>query len=155
MIPKNTNNQLVFEMIGLDIRELVDRNTENAKEKWLSRKEQRSPQLVPKAQVSNYLKGIPNEWCLILKQQFSLCPKCKNCIRNEEHMKMVHNINIYSYQEAWTEIKEYHRLSEEQQAKKNPFMSVKRIKYLEHWRPALKMLNEDIYNKFKLVFKVN
>jgi len=90
MIPKSTNTELVAEMIGNDIQELVCVNVVNSEEKWEARKERRQPELVNRTEKKNYLKGIPKEWCEILKQQCSLCPICKGGIKNEYHMKFRH-----------------------------------------------------------------
>ena len=94
--PKNASTELVYEMIGIDIPELVAINAINSEEKWEARKDRRRPELIPKTERPNYLRGIPNDWCQILKQQFSICPICKNNIRSEFHMSAAHNIDLYS-----------------------------------------------------------
>ena len=85
------NSELVWSMIGDDVNETRRRMNFNAAEKWNARKEQREPELIPKIQYPNYLKGIPNEWCQILKQQCRLCQICKNSNTNVQHTKE-HNI---------------------------------------------------------------
>ena len=135
-------------MMGVDIPELVDRNVVNSEEKWQARKDRRQPDLVPKTEVPNYLRGIPNDWCQILKQQCSICPICKKNIRNEYHMNTLHNIDILDYKEIWTSIKSYHDRTVQLQKKDSTIMKVKRTKYLEYWGPKLKQLKEDTANKF-------
>ncbi len=106
MIPRSTNSEVVFEMIGTDLPELVARNSEIAAEKWTARKERREPNNIPKPEEHNYLKGIPNEWCEIIKQQSGLCPLCNNQTRNALHMETKHDVEIFPYKEVWKEIKE-------------------------------------------------
>ena len=105
MIPKSTNSDLVDEMIGIDLIELIVRNVQNSARKWDARCERKDPQLLKKKETKDYLKGIPKEWCMILKQQCSLCPICKNSTRNEHHMETKHGIEIIPYKEIWKAIK--------------------------------------------------
>ena len=81
MIPKTTNSEIVWEMIGDDFDEITKRLKHNAAEKWFARREYREPALLEKKKSINFLKGIPNTWCDILKQQCRLCHKCKNSTR--------------------------------------------------------------------------
>jgi len=152
MIPKNTSTELVTEMMGNDIPELVCVNAVNAEEKWEARKERRQPELTQRTQKPNYLRGIPNDWCQILKQQCSLCPLCRNSIRNEAHMEIIHKTEIFSYKEIWSLIKNYQDEVEEIQKKKKTILKVKRSKYLDYWKPKLKALKEDTNEKFKLIY---
>ena len=65
------------------------------------------------------------------KQQFSLCPTCKNNIRNEYHLSTAHGIDIHTYNEIWTEICSYHdKTVEIHKKKKGDLEKVKRSKYL-------------------------
>ena len=156
MIPKNTSTALVYEMIGIDIPLLVAANAVNSEEKWEARKERRDPDLVPKQKTPNYLRGIPNNWCQILKQQFSLCPVCKDRIRSEYHLSAVHNIDITNCGEIWTKIKDYHDKAEEiQKKKKGSLEKVKRSKYLNYWGPRLKAIQEDTACKFDIMCSIN
>jgi endonuclease/exonuclease/phosphatase family metal-dependent hydrolase len=153
MIPRNTSTSLVSEMIGIDIPELVARNVVNSEEKWEARKERRQPDLIPKPETPNYLRGIPNEWCQILKQQFSRCQICKNNIQNEDHISAVHNVSIYGCNEIWAGIKKYHdKTVEIQKKKKGSIEKVKRTKYLEYWGPRLKAMIEDTAYKINLIY---
>jgi hypothetical protein len=153
MIPKNTSTSLVYEMIGMDIPELVAINAVNSEEKWEARKERRKPDLVSKTETPNYLRGIPNDWCLILKQQFSICPVCKENIRNEYHLSTIHNIDIHNYNDIWTDIKNYHNKTVEiQKKKKGSLEKVKRSLYLDYWGPRLKAYKEDTAYKFNLLY---
>lgn len=156
MIPKNTSTALVYEMIGVDIPELVAINAVNSEEKWEARKVRREPDLVKRAETPNYLRGIPNDWCQILKQQFSLCPVCKENIRNEYHLSTIHGIDIHNYNEIWTEIKNYHNKTVEiQKKKKGSLEKVKRSKYLNYWGPRLKAYKEDTAYKSNLIHSRN
>ena len=139
-------------MIGNDIQELVCVNVVNSEEKWEARKERRQPELVTRTEKKNYLKGIPKEWCEILKQQCSLCPICKGGIKNEYHMDINHKVEIYDYKKIWEHIKEYQDDIEEKQKKKNKILKVKRIKYLEYWKPKLKAVKDKINENFKRIF---
>ena len=86
MIPKNTSSELVCDMIGDYYDEIAARKKHNAAEKWFARREDREPKLLDKVKTTNYLRGIPNTWCEILKQQCRLCYLCKNSNRNDQHM---------------------------------------------------------------------
>jgi urease gamma subunit len=153
MIPKNTSTSLVYEMIGIDIPELVARNVVNSEEKWEARKDKRRPHIRSKPEAPNYLRGIPNEWCQILKQQFSLCQICKDKIQNEDHMSSVHNVSIYGCNEIWADIKKYHdKTVEIQKKKKGSIEKVKRTKYLDYWGPRLKAMMNDTVYKISLVY---
>jgi len=153
MIPKNTSTTLVAEMLGLNFEELVQLNCINSGEKWEARKERRPPDLIQRTEFYNYLKGIPNEWCHILRQQCRVCPICKNGIRNEYHMETFHNTEIYNYKTLWTDIKRTHEaFVMEQRKKKSSIFKVKRTKFLEYWKPRLHALVEDTTNKFKLIY---
>jgi len=59
LIPESTNTDLVLEMIGIDIIELMNTNLENASIKWYARKsrEQIDDRIIKPKNV-NYLKGI-------------------------------------------------------------------------------------------------
>ena len=94
LIPKNTSTEVVYEMIGVDVPNLVAKNALDAEEKWEARKERRQPEIFPKSELPNYLRGIPNDWCDILKKQCTICPKCKKGIQNEYHMSTFHNTDI-------------------------------------------------------------
>ena len=152
MIPKITSTALVYEMIGIDISKLVARNAANSEEKWEARKERRQPDLVPNIETPNYLKGIPNDWCQILKQQCSICPLCKKSIRSQYHMSSQHKVDIYDYKEIWENIKNYHDRAVRIQRKKSRIMKVKRTEFLEYWEPRLKQLKEDTANKYDLLY---
>ncbi len=76
--------------------------------KWDIRKGNGILELNTKTQKANYLRGIPNEWCLILKQQYKLCYCCSNEIRRAPHLKEIHGIEITNYYEIWKAIKEFY-----------------------------------------------
>ena len=62
MIPKSTNTEIVDEMIGIDLCDLVSNNAEIAKDKWVARKERTNLEKIKKKENDNYLKEIPKEW---------------------------------------------------------------------------------------------
>ena len=62
-------------------------------------------------------------------------------------MSNFHNIEICGYKTIWKSIKEFQAKEEEKQRKKNKVMKVKRTKYLELWKPILKMVNSDLEDK--------
>ena len=135
-------------MIGLDIAELVAKNVVNSEEKWEARKSGREPDIIPKTEAPNYLRGIPNDWCQILKQQYGICNICRNSIKNEFHMSTVHKIEILDCKEIWTSIKDFHNETVERQRKKNRIMKVKRSVYLNYWGSRLRNIKEDTKVKF-------
>lgn len=155
LIPKNTSNDLVDEMIGIDIKALRDLNAENSARKWDARCDRTEPQLLPREKPKDYLRGIPKEWCEILKQQFSICPSCKNNITSAKHMEDKHGIEILSYKIIWNLIKGYYDTQTELQKKKNKIMKVKRKLFLEEWKPILEKVRNKIQEKLDLVFNRN
>lgn len=155
-IPKSTNTDLVWDMIGDNYNEIMRRNRDNSLEKWFARRERRVAIIEPKIKYNNYLKGIPNEWCEILKQQCRLCIKCKNSTKNAPHMSLRHNIEIENYKEIWENIKEYHEGEleklEKKKARSISETRLKRATFLKYWRPVLKALKEDTETKYQTVF---
>ena len=155
MIPKNTSSMLVEEMIGSDIEELVVLNGINSEEKWKARKERREPVIRMRTATYNYLRGIPNSWCAILKQQCRVCQLCKRHIANEYHMRMHHNVEIFDYKKVWNAIKEMHSKLEEEHKKKNEKKKrqkpVPREMYLNQWRAPLSTLYDITATKFQLI----
>jgi len=155
MIPKNTSTLLVYEMIGTDIPEIVAKNIVNSEEKWEARKNRRPPNLISKTESPNYLRGIPNDWCQILKQQFGICKICKNNIRSSSHMQTAHAIEIPDCKEIWDSIKKFQDAKVKQQKRKSSIKKVKRTEYLKYWGPRLKTLKEDTERKFDgIYFKI-
>ena len=154
MIPKTTNSEIVWSMIGDDVNEIRMRMKFNTAEKWFARRKRREPELSPKIQYTNYLKGIPNDWCQILKQQCSLCQICKNSSRNAQHMKERHQIEIPSYKEIWEAIKRQYEIEQEKHNKKKTIMKIKRGIFLRFWKPILKNFKEEIEEKFTKLYGV-
>ena len=159
MIPKTTDNKLVWEMIGIDFVQLVLQNLVNSKLKWEARRDKDELDLVQTPERKNYLRGIPNDFCQILKQQCSLCELCRKSIRNEQHMDIIHKIDIFSYKDLWEAIKEYHENSLKIKKKQNekerkPALKirVKRKIYLDYWKPWLIRVKEDTIKKFESVY---
>ena len=113
----------------------------------------RDPDLIQRTERRNYLKGIPNNWCYILKQQCTVCPTCKKGIRNEYHMETFHHTEVFNYKEVWENIKGVHENLVGKQRKKSRILSVKRTRFLEFWKPRLETLYEDTATKFKSIYK--
>ncbi len=142
IIPKTTSTQIVDEMIGVDITELVTWNIENSKAKWEARTTRNDVQTTYRTRGINYLKGIPKEFCLILRQYYSICHQCKNSIKSEYHMWEVHRIDIgASCQVLWEMIKEFHDNQIEIQKKKKTIIKTKRVVFTKHWKPLLEKVN--------------
>ena len=141
MIPKTTNSDIVWEMIGDDFDEITKRPKHNAAEKWFARREYREPALLEKKKSINFLKGIPNTWCDILKQQRRLCHKCNQT-------------EIASCKEIWENIKEYHKVELEKDEKKKTIQKIKRTVFLKFWKPILKNMKEETDEKFEKICRV-
>ena len=152
MIPKSTKTELVDEMIGIDVEELIYTNTQNSAIKWHARCHRIRPDLLGRKRRPDYLRGVPNEWCTILKQQCSLCPICKNTTRNATHMQDVHGIEILPYTEIWEGIKELYDYETKKLKKKNPIMKVKREVFLKRWVPFLQEAQKRTEDSFKKVY---
>ena len=105
LIPQSTNTSIVEEMIGINAVELMTLIYQNSGRKWYARRNREEvkekPELLKRKESKNYLKGIPNEWCTILKQQCGLCKICKNSTRNPSHMELKHGIEIPPYKEIF------------------------------------------------------
>jgi hypothetical protein len=112
----------------------------------------KKPKLLKRTESKDYLKGIPKEWCMILKQQCSLCPICKNSTRNEWHMETKHQIEVVPYKEIWKAIKDNYEYETKRQKKKSPIMHVKREVFLEWWNPKLKYIQETTEVRFQSLF---
>ena len=57
MIPKSTNSELVDEMIGIDLIELINLNVQNPARKWDEMYHRRDPKLIKRSESKDYLKG--------------------------------------------------------------------------------------------------
>ena len=149
IIPKTTSTDIVADMMGGNPIKIMKRNSANAIEKWNARRERREPKRIPKIEVKNYLKGIPNDWCNLIKQQYKLCQKCKNNIQSASHLEIAHDIEITSVEDIWDKIKEYYDWKVEQHRKKtgNKLIKVKREVFKNRWKIELKhLLNENTFN---------
>ena len=159
LILQSTNSFIVDEMLGIDAIELMVLNYENSCRKWDARRNREEvkekPELLKRKESKNYLKGIPNEWCTILKQQCGLCKICKNSTRNPSHMELKHGIEIPPYKEIWDLIKEFYDSETEKQKRKNKIMKVKRDVFLKEWKSILQKLIEYTKEKFDVIYKGN
>ena len=153
LIPKSTKTELIDEMIGIDINELNILNAQNSARKWYARYTRTEPNLLLREKPTDYLRGIPKDWCDILKQQCSLCPICRNSTKNAKHMEEQHEIEILSYRDIWDSIKATH-LRETEKLKKNKpgIMKVKREVFLKIWKPKLEKIKEIIEIKMKQLY---
>ena len=156
LIPKTTSSELVWDMMGENWGELANRMNENFAQKWFARREYREPTgLIQKQKESNYLRGIPNTWCTILRQQCRLCPECRGATTsttNEYHMREVHQIKLMiSYKDIWQQIKDYHdeavRQHEKRRQKEKTIQKIKRGVFLEYWKPLLEEVRVDTDQK--------
>ena len=152
IFPKSTKTELVDEMIGINLEEPTSINTQNSAIKWHARCYRIQPNLLKRTKCEDYLRGVPNEWCTILKQQCSLCPLCKNSTKNAEHMEIAHGIEILPYEEIWKGIKELYEYETKKQKKKNPIMKVKREIFLKRWKPFLQEAQRRTEDSFKKVY---
>ena len=110
------------------------------------------PTLIVRKRGPDYLRGVPNEWCTILKQQCSLCPICKNSTRNANHMEEVHGVEILPYDEIWKGIKELYDYETKKQKRKNPIMKVKREVFLKRWKPFLQEAQKRTEYSFNRIY---
>ena len=150
MIPKNTSTDLIIEMMGLDFNGMCRANLENSQEKWEARMERRPPEITRRWKINNFMKGIPNNWCSILKQQCSLCISCKKGIRKKFQIRFYHNVQIRNYKTIWADIKSYHMDLIQKTKKKN---TSQRTRFLKFWKPHLKSLFDETETKFNNVYK--
>ena len=62
LLPKNTNSNIVRDMIAIDLGELIYQTTWNAAFKWDARKEGDlyDIEYYKKTKIENFLRGIPN-----------------------------------------------------------------------------------------------
>ena len=157
MIPKTTETGIVSEMIGIDFIKKASRSAWNAIWRWGGRMERNTQDIEQedKEKVINYLRGVPNEWCKILKQQFSMCRICTKepSRQNFYHMEKTHNSRIYNYKDIWAEIKKHHENKMSKQKKKAGLEAIKKIsrtELLTYWKPILSECyqhNEEEYSK--------
>lgn len=152
LIPKSTNSNLVDEMIGTELYDVMRQVTINAAEKWNCRvnyeevKEKKVPLKL------NMLRGIPKEWCNIIKQQCSLCQICRNSTRNEEHMSKVHGVEIYPYWKVWEEIKQYYLWKKKEHEAKKTIKKLPRSIFYKFWEGRLRAFKDKIEEVFAKVY---
>lgn len=143
MIPDSTETNLINEMIGIDFSKYACRTYVNATKKWYKRRDMplEDAELNKKEPVINYLRGIPNEWCKILKQQCRVCNFCsEKTICNSHHLLHIHDLSIFCYKRVWLEIKVYND-KKRSNMKKSGLKALKKInkqEVMEHWKPILK-----------------
>lgn len=152
MIPKCTSSELVDEMIGINLEELITLTAQNSARKWHARCERKQPTLLERTEPKDYLKGVPKEWCMILKQQCSLCKICKNSNRNAYHMETCHGIEIVPYKEIWKAVKDNFEYETKKQKKISAIKHVKRQVILDYWRPTLQNITQTTDEKFQAIY---
>ena len=155
LIPKTTNRELIDNMIGVHLTDIIVANSENSEIKWMIRKKEklREDQKFVKVKKYNFLKGISNDWCHILKIQCRLCPVClksgNTSTMNSYHMAEHHNIRFCCYKEMWDEIKEYYLKKLEKVKKQGPLTRLKREIFKNRWTRALKQAKEEIQDMMR------
>jgi len=94
--------------MGIDLGELIYQTNWKAAYKWKARREGNLENIFQykKTKRDNFLRGVPNELCQIIRLQSGLCVKCKNNIRNYQHMSSAHGLEFPCYKEILAEIKE-------------------------------------------------
>ena len=152
MIPKSTNTDLVTDMIGVLLADMVTINYENAQIKWILRKDPEKSYSLKKPRRFNFLKGISNDWCSILKMQCKLCPMCintpNNGTMNEHHMETIHEIEMTPYKTVWNEIKWYYlEKLKEIEKKKDITKRLRRDDFINYWNEMLSKIKEDTEKK--------
>ena len=80
LIPKTTNTELIDNMIGVHLTDIIVANSENSRLKWMIRKKEelQEDEKFIKVKKYNFLKGISNDWFQILKIQCKLYLVCLN-----------------------------------------------------------------------------
>lgn len=157
MIPKTTETYLVNEMIGIDLLKTASRSTWNSLFKWEARikKTTENIELEEKPKIINYLRGIPNEWCQILKQQCRLCHICKKSNMNAKHMEEQHKIDIICHQFTWEAIKQEYDRRQRKQEKKGGLEALKKIPrkdLYEEWKERLVKIHAYNNKELKSVY---
>ena len=144
LLPKNTNTDLIEEMIAIDLSSRMNLTTHQATKKWTARKERRALDELPSAKKQlNYLRGIPNTFCTIVKMQHRVCHVCKTAIMSYDHMIDNHNIWLVPYTIIWDNIKVF-ALKKEKERDANGIMKIKRYEFVSHWTEQLqKVLDHD------------
>lgn len=153
MIPKSTNSELMGEMSGISLVDRIIYNAEEATIRWEARKERRKPEEEPvRYKFNNYLRGLSNDLCFVIKAQCRLCPKCKNTTMNAWHMKYIHDIELYPYKRLWRHIKDFYLMEEEKRQKKKSISKTKREVFIQSWNPVLLELKKDTLTKLENFF---
>ena len=153
MIPKSTPTDLVDKMIGTHLADIVVTNSTNANLKWDYRKNREEELLgIQKPQSFNFLKGISNDWCSIVRMQYRLCPICiktPNCnLMNKYHMATVHNIRLAPCKEIWNEIMKFY-LDQLKKKERDVKYKLRRDIFIKNWTEVLKKLKEDTETKLQ------
>ena len=139
-------------MIGTDLCEIVKLNSANAKIKWEYRKNREKSLLgdLDKPKSYNFLKGISNDWCSILRMQYRLCPTCiktPNCnVMNEGHMETVHNITVAPCKEIFNAIMSFYFYQVKKKEADIKYKLQRNI-FTKNWTEVLKKLKEDMEAK--------
>jgi hypothetical protein len=105
-IPSATSNNLLEEMASKDLSLMSTNYLNSCQIKWEARKNYiNPPPRIPIVKQQNPLRGVPNEWCKLIRSQYTPCPKCPREILNYKHAKYIHNLDIKPIWSIWKEIK--------------------------------------------------
>jgi len=152
LIPKSTSSEVVYQMIGIDLVELIFKNKEAVMEKWEHRKKgmKVGNDGFTKVQRYNPLIGIPKEFCQIIRVEGQICIPCwKKGIKiviNQKHLEDVHGIEILGYQRLWTEIRDYF-VEKKKQIFDKPLKRLNREEFRKKWLDVIKTILTDTYKK--------
>ena len=152
LIPKCTSSEVTYQMIGIDLVELVMKNRKEAIEKWEQRKkgEKIIRNGTNKVQRFNPLVGISKEFCQLIRVEGQICVPCwKQGIKtiiSQKHLEEIHNINIVGYHKLWIEIRDYFVYKKKQILDK-PLERLKREEFRKKWTELLKEILEDTNKK--------
>ena len=95
IIPKRTSSKLVDEMINKNFSELALMTKDNSLALWECRRNYKYPEKrIKNEKKPNPLKGVPNTWCQILKEQYKICSICykEGQLATAWHLKYTHGI---------------------------------------------------------------
>ena len=111
MISHRNSTVLVDELMNRDITTITTKNARIAEHKWKYRKgdidyEQIYEQDPDKQEENtlqklNPIKGVPNNFCTLLKTQVRVCPKHPQKITSSWHMKYYHGCYIKPVSQIW------------------------------------------------------
>ena len=151
-IPKTTSTEVVYQMIGVDLVELVIKSKKIAQEKWTARKQHTDCLIDETLKIPRYnpLIGISNIFCQIIKLEARKCIACKregkSNILTQHHLASDHNIDIFGYKRMWIEIRD-HFIIKKKQTENKPLIRLKRLEFQKKWDNVLDLILKDTEEK--------